>query len=198
MGRVMLEIGDTLVSLDVIEKEFICNLEACKGACCIEGDAGAPLEEEERLKIKEILPVIWDDLLPAAQEVISEQGVAYIDEEGDVVTSIVNGKDCVFTCYQANGICKCAFEKAYNEGRTDFRKPVSCHLYPIRVKQYNGFKAVNYHRWKICKAAEVLGRKEGVKVYRFLKEPLIRKFGREWYDELCFTADIYFKENGEI
>lgn len=194
MESVMLEIGDTLISLDVLEKEFICNLDACKGACCIEGDAGAPLEESERLKIKEILPEIWDDLSPAAREIIEDQGVAYIDEEGDIVTSIVNGKDCVFTCYEKDGMCKCAFEKAYKEGRIDFYKPISCHLYPVRVKQYDRFKAVNYNRWKICKAAEVLGRKEGVKVYQFLKEPLIRKFGISWYNELCKVADVYLRE----
>ena len=197
MEPVMLEIGDTLVSLDVIEKEFICNLEACLGACCIEGDAGAPLEEEERQKLKDILPVIWDDLLPAAQSVIREQGVAYIDQEGDVVTSIVNGKDCVFTCYGANGMCYCAIEKAYKEWRIDFYKPISCHLYPIRTKKYSGFTAVNYNRWKICKAAEVLGRKEGVKVYQFLKEPLIRKFGEVWYNELCEVAIEYERQKAQ-
>ena len=191
----MLEIGDALVSLDVIEKEFICNLEACLGACSIEGDAGAPLEEEERQKLKDILPVIWDDLLPAAQSVIRELGVAYIDQEGDVVTSIVNGKDCVFTCYGANGMCYCAIEKAYKEGRIDFYKPISCHLYPIRTKKYSGFTAVNYNRWDVCKAAVLLGRKENLPVYRFLKEPLIRKFGEDWYAELELVAEEMKKQN---
>lgn len=126
--------------------------------------------------------------------------MAYVDEEGDLVTSIVGGKDCVFTCYGEDGMCMCAIEKAYREGRVSFYKPLSCHLYPIRVTRYPAFTAVNYHRWKICKAAEVLGRKEGVKVYRFLREPLIRSFGEEWYDELDRTAQAYLqqKESGEI
>ncbi len=193
----MLQIGRALVSLDVVERYFICNLEKCLGACCIEGDAGAPVTEEERVKLQEILPVVWDDLLPSAQEVIERQGVAYVDEEGDLVTSIVNGKDCVFTCYDKNGMCQCAIEKAYRAGKIDFYKPVSCHLYPVRITEYADFTAVNYHRWKICKAAEVLGRQEGVRAYRFLKEPLIRRFGEAWYNELCETVEAYFKEYGE-
>ena len=154
----MIQIDDTLVSLDVIERYFLCDLSKCKGECCVEGDSGAPLEDSELAKLQKVLPIIWDDLSPKAQEVINKQGVAYIDEEGDTVTSIVNGKDCVFTCYDADGTCKCAIEKAYREGKTDFYKPVSCHLYPIRVTQYRDFKAVNYHRWSVCKAAEILGK----------------------------------------
>lgn len=193
----MLQIGRTLVSLDVIERFFICNLERCLGACCIEGDAGAPLTEAERQKLKEILPEVWDDLLPEAKAVIERQGVAYVDEEGDLVTSIVNGKDCVFTCYDKNGMCQCAIEKAYRAGKIDFYKPISCHLYPIRLKEYPDFSAVNYHRWKICKAGEVLGRHERVRVYEFLKEPLIRRFGEEWYNELCEAAEAYLQEYGK-
>lgn len=193
----MLQIGRTLVSLDVIERFFICNLERCLGACCIEGDAGAPLTEAERQKLKEILPEVWDDLLPEAKAVIERQGVAYVDEEGDLVTSIVNGKDCVFTCYDKNGMCQCAIEKAYRAGKINFYKPISCHLYPIRLKEYPDFSAVNYHRWKICKAGEVLGRHERVRVYEFLKEPLIRRFGEEWYNELCEAAEAYLQEYGK-
>ena len=193
----MLQVGQALVSLDVIERFFICNLEKCLGACCVEGDAGAPITEEERCKLKEILDVVWDDLLPEARRVIEQQGVAYVDEEGDLVTSIVNGKDCVFTCYDADGTCKCAIEKAYREGKTDFYKPVSCHLYPIRVTQYRDFKAVNYHRWSVCKAAEILGKKEQLPVYKFLKEPLIRKFGQAWYKALEECAEEWKKQREE-
>ena len=185
----MLQIQDTLVSFDVVEKEFICDLEACRGACCIEGDAGAPIDEEERRKLKEVLPVVWNDLTPAAHRVIEEQGVAYIDEEGDLVTSIVNGKDCVFTCYDEKGYCYCAIEKAFRAGKTDFYKPISCHLYPIRIGDYGPYKAVNYHRWNVCKAAVLLGQKENLPVYKFLKEPLVRKFGEEWYKELEIAAE---------
>lgn len=180
----MLQIDNTVISFDVLEKYFICDLDKCLGECCIEGDAGAPLEEDEKQILEEILPIVWDDLSPAAQEKIKEQGVSYIDEEGDLVTSIVNGKDCVFTCYEAGGMCKCAIEKAFREGKISFYKPISCHLYPIRVKNFGEFSAVNFHKWEICKAAAVLGRKKGVKVYQFLKEPLIRKFGQEWYEQL--------------
>lgn len=190
----MLQIGDALVSLDVVERHFVCNLDACRGACCIEGDAGAPITEEEYRQLQELLPQLLDDLTPTAREVIARQGVAYVDEEGDLVTSIVGGKDCVFTCYGENGRCMCAIEKAFREGRTAFYKPLSCHLYPIRITRYPAFTAVNYHRWKICKAAEVLGRKEGVRVYRFLREPLIRCFGEAWYDELTHTAEIYLQQ----
>ena len=163
----MIQIDDVVVSLDVLREKFLCNLEACKGECCIEGDAGAPVE---------------------ARAVIEAQGVVYTDEEGDLVTSIVNNKDCVFTCYDEKGCCYCAIEKAFREGKTDFYKPVSCHLYPIRIGDYGPYKAVNYHRWDVCKAAVLLGRKEDVPVYKFLKEPLIRKFGEEWYAELELAA----------
>ena len=184
----MLQIEDTIISLDLLEREFICNLDVCKGACCIDGDSGAPLLFDERDKIEEILPLIWDDLSPASKQLIEEEGVSYIDIEGDLVTQIVNGRECVFTYYDENGQCKCAIEKAYREGKTDFYKPISCHLYPVRLKDYDGFTAVNVHRWKICKCAEVLGRKEGVRLYEFLKEPLVRRFGEEWWDQLNIAA----------
>ena len=190
----MFQIDDTLVSLDVVERCFLCDLSHCKGQCCVEGDSGAPLEEEELPKLQAVLPLIWDDLSPAAQAIIQKQGVAYIDEEGDLVTSIVHGKDCVFTCYDADGVCKCAIEKAYREGKSDFYKPISCHLYPIRITQYRDFKAVNYHRCAVCKAAELLGEREKLPVYRFLKEPLIRKFGQEWYEALDECAQEWEKQ----
>lgn len=190
----MLEIQNTLVSLDLLERYFCCDLDKCLGECCIEGDAGAPITEDERRQIEDILPEIFDDLMPAAQREIKEHGVAYIDEEGDLVTSIVDGRNCVFTCYEPGGMCHCAIERAFRQGRVNFMKPVSCHLYPVRVKEYADFTAVNLHRWKICHCAEVLGRKLGVRAYKFLKEPLIRRFGEEWYDELDHTADEYFRQ----
>ncbi|QIK56006.1 DUF3109 family protein [Dysgonomonas sp. HDW5B] len=187
----MIQIDDAIVALDIIEENFICDLSACKGECCVEGESGAPLENEEVEIIEKVLPLIWDDLSPKAQQVINEQGVAYKDRDGDMVTSIVNGKDCVFTYYDEKGVCKCAIEKAYREGKTDFYKPISCHLYPIRLEKFREFTAVNYHRWRICKAAVLLGNKEGLRIYQFLKEPLIRKFGDAWYNELCIAADEY-------
>ena len=194
---VMLEIRNTLVSLDLIEQFFCCDLDACLGECCIEGDAGAPISREEYDKLKEILPAVWDDLLPAAQRVIEESGVGYIDSDGDLVTSIVDGKNCVFTCYDKNGMCYCAIEKAYREGRIDFYKPISCHLYPVRITDYPDFSAVNYHKWKICKAAQVLGRQKGIRLYQFLAGPLTRRFGKEWYDELCAACEAYLEQYGD-
>lgn len=185
----MVQIDDVVISLDVFTQKFICNLDACKGECCIEGDAGAPVEEDEVTELEKVLPIVWDALSPEAKAVIDQQGVCYRDSDGDLVTSIVNGKDCVFTCYDERGYCYCAIEKAYREGRVDFYKPVSCHLYPIRVGSYGPYRAVNYHRWDVCKAAVILGRKENVPVYKFLKEPLIRKFGKDWYAELELVAE---------
>ena len=185
----MIQIGDVVVSLDVLKEKFLCNLDACKGACCIEGDAGAPVELDEIEKLEEVLPIIWEELAPEAREVIDKQVVVYTDQEGDLVTSIVHNKDCVFTCYDERGCCYCAIEKAYREGKTDFYKPVSCHLYPIRVGDYGPYKAVNYNRWDVCKAAVLLGQKENLPVYKFLKEPLIRKFGEEWYAELAEVTE---------
>ncbi|SHF69640.1 DUF3109 family protein [Dysgonomonas macrotermitis] len=196
----MIQIDDAIVALDIIEENFICDLSACLGECCVEGESGAPLEREEVELLEKVLPLVWDDLSPAAQEVIEKQGVAYKDTDGEMVTSIVNGKDCVFTYYDDKGICKCAIEKAHREGKTDFYKPISCHLYPIRLEKYKTFTAVNYHRWRVCKAAVLLGNKEGLKIYQFLKTPLIRKFGEAWYNELCIAVEEYkkMKEKGEI
>lgn len=185
----MIQIDDTIISLDVFKEKFLCDLSACRGECCIEGDAGAPVEENEVEELEKVLPVIWDDLSSDAKDVIEKQGVCYRDSDGDLVTSIVDGKDCVFTCYDEKGFCFCAIEKAYRAGKISFYKPVSCHLYPIRVDNYSEFKAVNYHRWDVCKAAVLLGQKEDLPVYKFLKEPLIRKFGQEWYHELEIAAE---------
>lgn len=191
----MIQIGDTVISTDILTEKFVCNLDACKGECCIEGDAGAPVETEEVAELEKVLPEVWDDLSAEAKAVIEKQGVVYTDQDGDLVTSIVNNKDCVFTCYDENGYCYCAIEKAFRAGKTEFYKPISCHLYPIRVGNYGVYTALNYHRWDVCKAAVILGRKENVPVYKFLKEPLIRKFGKEWYEMLCDCADLWMKEN---
>lgn len=184
----MLQIDDTIVSLDLLEEKFLCDLNSCKGICCVEGDAGAPLEEEEIKRIEELLPVIWDDLGERAKEVINRQGVSYIDPDGEPVTSIVDGAECVFAYTDGQGVCKCAIEKAFREGKTDFYKPISCHLYPVRLQRYRRFTAVNYHRWSVCECARECGKKAGMPVYRFLKEPLIRRFGQDWYDQLEIAA----------
>ena len=185
----MLQIQDVIVSFDVLTKCFSCDLSCCKGACCIEGDAGAPVTPEEIAEIETLLPTIWDDLSIEARKVINRQGIAYSDPEGELVTSIVNGKDCVFTCYGEDGCCYCAIEKAYRAGLCKFKKPVSCHLYPIREKKLGDMTGLNYDRWDVCHAAVLRGEKDGIPLYKYLKEPLIRRFGQQWYDELDFTVE---------
>lgn len=191
----MIQIQDVIVSFDVLTKCFSCDLNCCKGACCIEGDAGAPVTPEEIAQIEELLPIIREDLSPEALKVIDSQGVAYTDPEGELVTSIVGGKDCVFTCYGEDGCCYCAIEKAYRAGLCKFKKPVSCHLYPIRVKKIGDGWGLNYDRWDVCKAAVLKGERDGIPIYKYLKEPLIRRFGQSWYDELDFTVEELHRQN---
>ena len=177
----------------MIEKFFCCDLDACLGACCIEGDAGAPLNEEEDRKLKELLPEIKPYITAKASEIIDNEGASYKDPEGETVTQLIEGSACVYTCMEKNGMCLCALEKARRDGNKKLFKPISCSLYPARIKEYDTFTAVNYDRWKICRPAESLGKKKGIRVYEFLKEPLIRRFGKEWYDELALAASEYLK-----
>ena len=230
----ILDIDNILVSSDVLTEHFACDLEKCHGRCCIEGDAGAPVTIDEIGHIEYNLDQVWPLLSAQAQSVIDKQGVAYTDQEGDLVTSIVGGKDCVFTCYDdiklslpsensessgnpgisgksgKSGIsgtlgtsgnsassdrivkncCLCAYEKLYRQNKIQWCKPISCALYPIRVKTLRGgITALNYHRWDVCRDAVERGKREGIKVYQFLREPLIRRFGAEWYEQLCVAAD---------
>lgn len=194
----MLQIKDTLVSLDLIEKFFSCNLDACLGQCCIEGDAGAPLTQDEKEAIDQNIDRIMPMLTPAAQRTIQNEGIAYLDQDGDLVTQIVDGRDCVFTCYAEGGKCLCALEKASRQGLLPPLKPSSCHLYPVRIKEYDGFTAVNLHQWKICKSAFTCGRSSGIRAYEFLKEPLTKRFGKEWYDELDLTAREYLRQRQDM
>jgi hypothetical protein len=186
----MIQIKDTLISEDVFETCFVCDLGKCKGMCCVEGDAGAPLTHEEYEAIKDVLPKIWDDLSLKARELIEKQGIAYIDDDGELVTSIIKGRECVFTYFDADGVCRCAIDNAFREGKISVQKPISCHLYPIRLRKYDDFTALNYDRWSVCRPALRLGKKTGIKLYQFLKEPLIRKFGEEWYQEVCQIAEL--------
>ncbi|MBO5974479.1 MAG: DUF3109 family protein [Paludibacteraceae bacterium] len=190
----MIQIEDTIVSFDFFDKQFCCDLAVCKGICCIEGDSGAPLEQEELIELEQVLPFIWDDLPKKSKEVIEKQGLAYVDVEGDLVTSIVDGKECVFAYTDEKGFCKCAIEKAWKEGKISFRKPISCHLYPARLTKYTRFTAVNFHSWNICRCANLLGKKENIPVYKFLKEAFVRRFGEEWYLQLEMAADVYYAE----
>lgn len=190
----MIQIGNTLVSLDLIEKFFCCDLDACLGVCCIEGDAGAPLTEDEDKNLKELLPEILPLLPKHAADTIKKEGASYKDQEGELVTQLVEGGCCVYTCMEKGGLCLCALEKARREGNTKMFKPISCSLYPARIKTYDSFTAVNYDKWKICRPAETLGRKKGIRVFEFLKEPLIRKFGEAWYKELEIAAGEWLKQ----
>ncbi|MDY4410116.1 MAG: DUF3109 family protein [Prevotella sp.] len=196
----IVQVGNVLVSPDIFTEYFCCDLAACKGRCCIEGDAGAPVTLDEIGLMEDNLDAVWGELSASAQAVIDKQGVAYTDNDGDLVTSIVGGRDCVFTCYHditdfvsgkpIPNCCLCAFERAYREGRTKWCKPISCALYPIRAKDFgNNVIGINYHRWDICKDAVALGRKRNIHVYEFLKDPLIQQFGQAWYDELCEVAE---------
>lgn len=191
----MLQIQDTLVSLDLIERWFCCDLAQCKGECCVDGEDGAPVTMDEVARIEEVLPEIIGEMLPQAREVVDAQGVCYVDREGDLVTSIVGGRDCVFTTYAPGGVCLCLLEKVYREGRIPQCKPSSCHLYPVRLKKLGDLTAVNMHRWKVCRSAEKVGRQRGIRAYKFLREPLIRRFGEEWYAELERTAEEWLRLN---
>lgn len=190
----MVEIQNTLISLDLFREKFCCDLNACGGACCIEGDAGAPVKEEEIAELETAAETVLDELSADAQAVIKAQGVVYIDRDGDFVTSIVDGKDCVFTCRNEHGHCLCALERAYRAERIPFKKPVSCSLYPVRLSTVGGMTAVNYHRWEVCRPAVELGRKLDIPVYKFLKEPLIQAFGKEWWDECDIVAEELKKQ----
>lgn len=191
----MFQIQNTLVTLDIVERFFCCDLEKCLGACCIEGDAGAPVTEAEVDEIRHVLPEVEHDMMPRAIDEVRENGIAYRDRDGELVTTLLDGRNCAFSCYGPGGMCLCAIEKARREGRIDgFLKPISCSLYPLRVTEYKDFTAVNYHRWDICRSAEQLGRRKGIRLYQFLKEPLIRRFGAEWYAELCANCELYLKE----
>ena len=182
---IMILVGKAVLSDDVKENFFVCDLEKCKGACCVEGDAGAPLEEEEIGVLDEIYPLIKGYLTEEGIETIERQGTWVYDQDGDKVTPTIgdNGA-CAYALTDERGILKCGIEQAYLDGKVDFKKPISCHLYPIRITKYDDFEALNYDRWDICDAACVLGNKLGVPVYKFLKEPLIRKYGEGWYAEL--------------
>lgn len=184
----IIQVGSVLLSADIFTECFCCDLDACHGACCVEGDAGAPVTINEIAALEESLETVWGDLSAGAQAVIDHKGVAYTDSDGDLVTAIVDGRDCVFT-YHEHGCCYCAMERAFRQGLTSFCKPVSCALYPLREKVFaDGTVGLDYHRWEICRPATDKGRRLGLPLYRFLREPLIRRFGAEWYAELMDVA----------
>ena len=193
----MIQIDDKLISEDFFSEEFVCNLAKCKGICCVDGDAGAPLDEDETKILDEIYPKIKSYLRPEGIQAIEEQGTYTLDFEGDLVTPLVNNAECAYVIFDEKGYTKCAIEKAYEDGVIDWQKPISCHLYPIRITEYSNFSAINYHEWDICSDACTLGKELGVKVYQFLKKPLIRKYGEEFYQTLSEAAEEWEKEFGK-
>jgi hypothetical protein len=185
----MILIDDTCISEDIKEKQFVCNLEKCKGACCVEGDLGAPLEESELPVLIELYEKIKPYLSPEGIKAIEEQGLYIENEDGEFSTTTIGDKECAYAIYDKKGILKCGIEQAYNDEVIDFKKPISCHLYPIRITKYEGFHALNYDQWSICADACELGEKLGVPVYKFLQEPLERAYGEEWYQKLVVEIE---------
>jgi len=180
----LVEVGDKIVSTQLFERKFVCDLNACKGACCIEGDAGAPLTLEEVDILEENIDAIKPFMRPEGLAAIANAGVFYMDDENEPVTTLVNGKECAFVYFDDQGVTKCAVEKAHSLGKLDFKKPISCHLYPIRVMRFNELTALNYNEWDICKPACACGEQLNVPVYKFLKEPIERAFGTDFFKEL--------------
>ena len=180
----MIVLQNTVISDDVRDKFFVCNLEKCKGACCVEGDLGAPLEEGELQILQDNYELIKPYLSRKGREAIEEQGLYIKDWEGDFSTPTIKDRECAYAIYDESLTLKCGIEQAYLDGKISWKKPISCHLYPIRISKYDGFEALNYDKWGICSAACSFGEELGVPVYKFLKEPLVRKYGENWYQEL--------------
>ena len=190
----MIDIDGKIISRDVFSQKFVCYLSACKGACCVEGDSGAPLEKDEADLLKENFEKIKPFISPQGIEAINNHGTSVIDSyDGELVTPLIEGKECAYTVFDKDGTAKCGIENAYKAGEISFNKPISCHLYPIRLNKYQNFIAVNYHKWPICKPALTCGAKLNVKVYKFLKEPLVRKFGQEFYNKLEVVDNEFFR-----
>ncbi|MBS1650696.1 MAG: DUF3109 family protein [Bacteroidetes bacterium] len=194
----MLIIDDILVSDELIEKKFVCDINACKGACCVKGDSGAPLEKEELKIIDEILPKVMPYLNENGKRAIKKHGAYVIDEDGDYTTTLVSEKaECAFVIFDKNGTAKCAIESAYLDKKIDYKKPISCHLYPIRINKLKTHTALNYDKWDICKPACACGEKLNVPVFKFLKEPIERKFGKNWFKKLEKIAKLYLTHKSQ-
>ena len=180
----MIEVGSVLVHQDVVKENFVCNLNKCKGACCLEGDSGAPLNADELDILNDIYPKVKPYMTPKGIQTVEKNGTYVKDFEGDYTTPCVDvNKECAYVIWEG-GITKCAIEKAYDEGAINWQKPISCHLYPIRITKYPEFDVLNYDRWSICSPACSFGDELKVRVHEFLKAPLIRKYGEDWYSEL--------------
>lgn len=191
----MIDIDNKVLSRELFTKKFVCELSSCKGACCVEGDSGAPLEKGEPEILETELPNILPYLNEAGIKAIKEQGPYVTDKlDGELVTPLVNNKECAYTIFDDDGTAKCGIEKAYRDGKTTFHKPISCHLYPIRVTKFQKFEAVNYNHWDICSPARTCGADLNMKVFRFLKEPIIRKYGKEFYEKMKIIDKEFFAD----
>ncbi len=179
----MLQIDNIIVSIDILKENFKCDIKKCKGLCCVHGDAGAPLEKYELSILKEIYPKVKPYLRQEGINTIENEGTHVIDKDKDYVTPIIKGKECAYTVFE-HGVAKCGIELAFADSEINFRKPLSCYLYPIRIKKYNTFDAVNYDRWDICKPARELGNKLNIPVFKFVEDALVCKYGKEWVEEL--------------
>lgn len=180
----MLIVDDCIISDNLADVCFCCDLASCKGACCVEGDSGAPLDADEVPVLERIYPSVKPYMTAAGIDVVEREGVSAIDVDGLPCTPLVESRECAYAVVE-NGLTLCAIEKAWRDGKIDYQKPISCHLYPVRIEDYGEFKAVNYHEWDICRCAVMKGRGEGIPLYRYLEQPLVRRFGQAWYDELC-------------
>ena len=191
----MLILNDILIDEDIFLERFVCDITLCKGVCCIEGDAGAPLLKEELEKLEQNFPAAKEYLEEKNIKAVENQGFGVVDYDGDLVTPLVEGGECAFVSYK-NGIATCAYERAFRDGKTSWRKPSSCYLYPIRISERGPFKAIMFHRWGICKTAFINGKKLGTPCYKFLAEPVSEVFGREFYEELCRVGEAFLKAKG--
>jgi hypothetical protein len=195
----MLQINDKILSEDILTECFCCDIELCGGVCCVHGDSGAPLEPDDHEMLQRELPHFAPYLSPQGREVVAQQGVAVVDKDGDLVTPLVpHNEECAYAYFDDDGTCRCAIEQAYLAGKTSYRKPMSCHLYPIRVRKMGDNIALNYHRWAVCQCARDKGCAVGMPVYRFLREPIVRRFGEAFYNELKAAAELLQFENLKI
>jgi hypothetical protein len=188
----MLKIDDSVISLEIFEKKFLCDIKKCKGVCCVHGDSGAPLEENEVEILAKIYPKVKPFMRDESIKAIEEQGTSVVDKDGDIVTPLLNGEECAYVLFQ-DSIAKCTIELAWEAKKIKFQKPISCHLYPIRITKYKDFEALNYHEWDICKSALALGKKKDLPLHIFLKEPLVRKYGTKWFRELKVISNKALK-----
>ncbi|MBX3164879.1 MAG: DUF3109 family protein [Bacteroidetes bacterium] len=191
----MIAIDNTLISEDLFDKKFVCDLNACKGACCVAGDSGAPLNEDELPVLNSVLEKVKPYMVKKGLAAVNKHGAYVVDDDGDYTTTLVGEKEeCAFVYFDENNIAKCAIEKAFYDGVIDWKKPISCHLYPVRITKHKKYDAVNYDKWSVCKPACECGEKLDVPVYKFLKEPLTRKYGQDWYKKLENNAKLFLKK----